>query len=73
VLDVKILELQEEMGKNVEDKINEIETNSKKNIRELYGGINEIRMDYERRNNSVMDENFNLLTGPHSNLNRWKN
>jgi hypothetical protein len=39
----------------------------------LYRGINEFRKGYQLRINVIKDENGNLLTDPHSILNRWKN
>jgi hypothetical protein len=44
-----------------------------KNIRDLYGGINEIKKGYQPRNNLVKDENGDLLSDSHNILNRWKN
>jgi hypothetical protein len=58
----------------LKDKMNELETNSKnKNIRGLYGGINEFKRVYQPRNNLVKDENGDLLAHSHNILNRWKN
>jgi hypothetical protein len=49
-------------------------TNGKnKDIRDLYGGINEFKMGYRPRNNLVKDENDDLLAESHNILNRWKN
>jgi hypothetical protein len=58
-----------------EDKtLNDLETNNKnKNIRNLYGGINEFKKGYQPRINIIKDENGKLLAGPQSVLNRWKN
>jgi hypothetical protein len=44
-----------------------------KNIRDLYRGINGFKRGYQPRNNSVKDENGNLLKDSHNILNRWKN
>jgi hypothetical protein len=56
------------------DKINELATNSKnKNIRDLYRGINEFKMDYQPRNNLVKDKNGDLFADFHNILNRSKN
>jgi hypothetical protein len=56
-------------------KINELETNNKikKNIRDLYRGINEFKKGYRPRINIIRDENGNLIADPQSVLNRWKN
>jgi hypothetical protein len=55
-------------------KISELETNNKKkNITDLYRGINEFKKGYQPRINIVKDENDNLLTDPLSVLNRWQN
>jgi hypothetical protein len=57
-----------------ENKINELETNSKnKNIRDLYRSINEFKKGYQHRANMVKEENGDLLGDSHSILNRWKN
>jgi hypothetical protein len=49
------------MREYLKDKINELATNSKNNnTRDLYGGINEFKRDYQPRNNLVKDENGNL-------------
>jgi hypothetical protein len=49
-------------GEYVEEKITEFTTHSKnKNIKELYIGINESKMCYQRRANLVKDENGDLL------------
>jgi hypothetical protein len=44
-----------------------------KNIRGFYRGINEFKKVYEPRINVIKDENGNLLAGPQSVLNKWKN
>jgi hypothetical protein len=54
-------------------KINELAMNSKKkNIRDLYRGINEFRRGYHPRSNLVKDENGNLLADANNTVNRWK-
>jgi hypothetical protein len=54
-------------------KINELETSNKnKNIRNLYGGINEFKKGYQPRINIMKDKNGNLLADPQSVLNKWK-
>jgi hypothetical protein len=58
----------------LKDKINELATDSKKkNIRDLYRGINEFKRGYQPRNNLVKDEKGDLLADSHNVLNRWKN
>jgi hypothetical protein len=58
----------------LKDKIYDLATNSKnKNIRDLYRGINYFETSYQPRNNSVKDENGDLLADSHNILNRWKN
>jgi hypothetical protein len=58
----------------VKDKINEFARNGKnKNIRDLYGGINEFKRGYQPRNNLVKDENGDLLADSHNSLNRQNN
>jgi hypothetical protein len=44
----------------------------KKNIRDLYRGMNEFKEGYQHRNNLVKDENGDLLTDSHDILNSWK-
>jgi hypothetical protein len=44
-----------------------------KNIRGLYGGINEFKKGYQLRINIIKDENGNLLLDPQNIWNRWKN
>jgi hypothetical protein len=57
----------------LKDKVNELATNSKnKNIRVLYRGINGFKRGYQLRNNSMKDENGDLLADSHIILNRWK-
>jgi hypothetical protein len=58
----------------LKDKINELATNSKnKNIRDLYRGINKFKRGYQPSNNSVKEENGDLLADSHNILNRLKN
>jgi hypothetical protein len=40
---------------------------------DLYRGINEFKMGYQPRNNSVEDENGDLLEYSHNILSRWQN
>jgi hypothetical protein len=57
----------------LKDQINRLETNSKKkNIRDLYRGINEFQKGDQPGTNSVKDENCDLFADSHI-LNRWKN
>jgi hypothetical protein len=56
----------------LKDKIYELATNSKNNIRDLYRGINEFKRGYQPRNNLVKYENGDLVDS-HNILNRWKN
>jgi hypothetical protein len=56
------------------DKIYELAVNNKnKNNRDLYRGINEFKRSYQLRNNSLKDEDGDLLADSHNTLNRWKN
>ncbi|PNF36913.1 hypothetical protein B7P43_G08389 [Cryptotermes secundus] len=58
----------------LKDKIDELAMNSKnKNIRDLYGGINDFKRDYQPSSNLVKDENGDLLADSHNILNRWRN
>jgi hypothetical protein len=58
----------------LKDRINELAMNSKsKNIRVLYGGINELKRGYQLRNNLVRDGNGDILADSNNILNRWKN
>jgi hypothetical protein len=58
----------------LEDKVNELESNSKKkNIRELYRDINEFEKGYQLRTNLVKDEKGDLLADPHKIVNMWMN
>jgi hypothetical protein len=41
----------------LKEKIDDLSRNSKKNIRDLYKGINEFKRDHQLRNNLVKDEN----------------
>jgi hypothetical protein len=55
-------------------KINEFETNSKKNnIRDLCSGISDFKKGYQPRNNVVNDEKGDLVADSHSILARWRN
>jgi hypothetical protein len=61
-------------GEHLKDRINELATNSKKkNIRDLYKGINEFERGYQHRSNLEKDENGDLLVDSHNILSRWKN
>jgi hypothetical protein len=54
-------------------KINELETDNKTEILDLYRGINEFKKGNQPQINILKDENDNLLAHPQSVLNRWKN
>jgi len=56
-------------------KINELENNCKikKNIRDLYSGINDFKKGYESTTNIAKDEKGDLVTDCHSILVRWRN
>jgi hypothetical protein len=57
----------------LKERNNELETNNKrKNIGDLYRGINEFKKGYKHRHIIIKDENGNLLAGPRSVFNRWK-
>jgi hypothetical protein len=59
---------------HLKDKINKLATNSKKkNIRDLYRGINEFKRGYQPRNNLVKDEDGDLFEHSHNILIRWRN
>jgi hypothetical protein len=45
----------------------------KKNIRDLYRGINEFKKGYQPGINIVKDQNGNVIADPKNVLNRWKN
>ena len=51
-------------------KIDELETNSKINIRDLYRGVNDFKKGYQPRNNLVKDEKGDFITDSHSILAR---
>jgi hypothetical protein len=54
--------------KCLEDKISELETNTKnKNIKDLYGSINELKEGYKPITKLVKDENSDLLADSRSN------
>jgi hypothetical protein len=58
---------------DLNDKINELAMNSEnKNIRDLYGGINELKRGYQPKTNLVKDENGDLLADSNTIVNRWK-
>jgi hypothetical protein len=52
-------------NKYLKDKINELPTNSNKNIRDLCRGINEFKRGYQLKNNLVKDENGDLPGDSH--------
>ena len=57
----------------LKDKVIELATYSENNIRDLYGGVNEIKMGYQPRSNLVKNKNGDLLTDSNSILDRCKN
>jgi hypothetical protein len=60
-------------GEYLEGKISEFAMNTKnKSIRDMYGGINEFKRNYQPRNNLVRDENGDLLADLNNNVSRWK-
>jgi hypothetical protein len=54
-------------------KINELETNSKNKIRDLYRGINDFKRGYQPKTNVVKDEKGDLVADSHSILAGWRN
>jgi hypothetical protein len=55
-------------------KINELESNSKnRNIRDLYGGINELKKGYQPRTKLIKDKKGDSHADPHKIVNRWMN
>jgi hypothetical protein len=60
------------ISEHLKGKINELETNKNKNIRDLYSGIKEFKEGYQPRINIIKDENGNLIADPQSVWNRWK-
>jgi hypothetical protein len=60
-------------GGFLQDTVNELVTNSKKKIGDLYRGVNEFKRGYQLRNKLVKEENGDLLAHSDSILNRWEN
>jgi hypothetical protein len=56
----------------LKNKIKELETGNKQNIKDLCRGINEFKKGYQARINIIKDENGNRLPDPQNVLNRWK-
>ena len=55
-------------------KIEELVTNSKiNNIRDLYGGINDMKKGYQPRTRIVKDEKGDLIADSHSIMAKWRN
>jgi hypothetical protein len=74
VQDVKIVGISGINGGIYERQFNELATNiKKKNMRDLYRGINELKRGYRTRSNFVKHENGDLLADSHNILNGWKN
>jgi hypothetical protein len=66
--------LEEEVKGIFEDKISELESNSKtRNITDQYRSINEFRKSDQPRTNLVKDGRGNVFADLHNILNRWKN
>jgi hypothetical protein len=57
----------------LKDKTEELATHSKNSIKNLYRGINELKMGNQPRTNLLKDENGDLLAVSKNILNRWKN
>jgi hypothetical protein len=55
----------------LKDKFNDLESNSKNNIRDLHRGINTFKKGYQSRNNLVKNEKGDLQVDPHKIVNRW--
>ena len=53
-------------------KIEELETNSKKNIRGLYMGVNDFKKGNQPKTNIVKDEKSDLVADSHSTLATWR-
>jgi hypothetical protein len=71
--DVKLGDISTKKREYLKGNINGLARNSKnKNIRDLYGRINEFKWGYQPRSNLVNDENFELLADSNTILNRWK-
>jgi hypothetical protein len=59
---------------HLKGKINELEANNKKkNIRDLYRGINEFKKYFQPRINIINDDNVNLIADTKNILYNWKN
>jgi hypothetical protein len=57
----------------LKDRVNELEMNSKKkNIRDLYRGINEFKGGYQPRSNLAKNEIGDLFADSSNIVNRWK-
>jgi hypothetical protein len=57
----------------LKNKINRFWINiTKKSIRGLYRGVNELKRGYQHRRNLVKDGNVELLADSHIFLNKWK-
>jgi hypothetical protein len=50
----------------LKDKIDELATNSKKNIRDLYRGINEFKRGCQTQSNFLKNKNGDLLAHSHN-------
>jgi len=54
-------------------KIDELETNRKIHIRDLYRGVNGFKNCYQSRTNILKDEKGDLIRDSYSILARWRN
>jgi hypothetical protein len=57
---------------HLKGKINKLEANNKKNLKDLYRGINEFKKGYQHRINIIKDENCNLIADSQNVLKGWK-
>jgi hypothetical protein len=71
---MKLAIFKETKIKYFKGKINELERNSKKrNIRDMYRGINEFKKGYQPRSNFIKGWEGDLFADSNTILNRWKN
>jgi len=54
-------------------KIEELETNSKINVRDLYRDINDLKKGYQPRTTIEKDKKGDLMADSHSIMARWRN
>jgi hypothetical protein len=71
---VKLADISGKKKAYLKAKIEDLKTKSKiKNIRDLYGGINDFKKGYQPKTNIVKDEKFDLVADSHSILATWRN